>query len=300
MENLTAFAKYRGVLELGRVNVDCYVSDNELRLISMRGMVKALSGDDHGDTDRIIAAVPIRSYLNFISMADKNESKKTTKHSDNADSKAVSFVDLTLPGTTTIAKCITHDGFLDICRAYMFAFANDTLKTDKQKRIAVNCSAILAGCAGIGLMALIDEATGYQQHRANDALQIKIQAYILDELRGWEKAFPDELWEEFGRLTNWDKPLQHRPKYWEKLVYELIYDALDPDVAEYLKTNKPNPKYKQNWHQWLSKDFGAKALHIHINQVVGIAKTCDSIIELKEKVAHLFKNKPLQIRVPAD
>jgi hypothetical protein len=43
-------------------------------------------------------------------------------------------------------------------------------------------------------------ATGYQFERADDALQIKLRAFIAEELRAWEKAFPDELWAEFGRL----------------------------------------------------------------------------------------------------
>jgi hypothetical protein len=42
-------------------------------------------------------------------------------------------------------------------------------------------------------------ATGYQYVRAEDALAVKLRAFIADELRAWEKTFPDELWAEFGR-----------------------------------------------------------------------------------------------------
>ena len=83
-----------------------------------------------------------------------------------------------------------------------------------------------------GLDALVDEATGYQYERADDALQVKLRAFIAEELREWEKTFPDELWQEFGRLTNWSGPLHSRPRWWGKLVIELIYDTLDPDVAK--------------------------------------------------------------------
>lgn len=74
-------------------------------------------------------------------------------------------------------------------------------------------------------LALIDEATGYQAHRENDALQVKIKAFVADELREWEKTFPDALWEEFGRLTRWRGALHSRPKYWGKIVMETIYDT---------------------------------------------------------------------------
>jgi len=108
-----------------------------------------------------------------------------------------------------------------------------------------------ASCAKVGLIALIDEATGYQYERAEDALQIKLHAFIAEELRAWENTFPDELWEEFGRLTNWQGPFHTRPKWWGKLVIELIYDTLDPDIAAWLKVNKPPPGLK--WHQQLSE-----------------------------------------------
>jgi len=47
---------------------------------------------------------------------------------------------------------------------------------------------------------------GYPYERAENALQRKLRAFSADELRAWEKTFPDELWEEFGQLTNWATP----------------------------------------------------------------------------------------------
>lgn len=146
-----------------------------------------------------------------------------------------------------------------------------------------------------GLIALIDEATGYQYDREEDALQVKIRAFISEELRAWEKTFPDELWEEFGRLTHWQGSLQQRPKYWGKLVLELIYDAMDPDVAKYLKENKPKPRHGLNYHQWLSEDLGVRALTTHLNQVIGIAKTCNTMEELRHKVALYYGKEDLQL-----
>ncbi len=44
----------------------------------------------------------------------------------------------------------------------------------------------LSACAKVGLDALIDEATGYQFERADDALRVKLRAFIADELRAWK------------------------------------------------------------------------------------------------------------------
>ena len=75
-------------------------------------------------------------------------------------------------------------------------------------------------------------------------------------MRKWEKTFPDELWIEFGRLTNWRGTIHKRPRYWGKLVMELIYEYLDPDVAQWLRENAPKPRGGQNYHQWLSHQYG--------------------------------------------
>ncbi len=79
------------------------------------------------------------------------------------------------------------------------------------------------------------------------------------------------------------------------MVNELIYQALDPDVAEYLKKNKPKPFHGQNYHQWLSEDVGLKALIPHIYKVIGMAEGCGDIRELRDKVAKKYGRKLVQL-----
>lgn len=270
------FAKYSGSLNLGPDPVDCYVLDDKRRVISMRATVKAIASDDNGDLSKYVGVKSLQPYIDAVGISSK-------------------FVEFTIPGNPNKAKGITAETFLDICSAYVSALTSGAPLTEKQRGIAINCSILLSACAKTGLIALIDEATGYQYEREEDALQIKIRAFISEELRAWEKTFPDELWEEFGRLTHWQGSLQQRPKYWGKLVLELIYDAMDPDVAKYLKENKPKPRHGLNYHQWLSEDLGVRALTTHLNQVIGIAKTCNTMEELRHKVALYYGKENLQL-----
>ncbi len=272
------FAKYSGTLPLGDTIVDCYVLDTDERVISIRAAGKAITKVEGGKLGEYIGAISLKPYI-------------------NKDLILGEMIDFNIPGTQFIGKGINTKNFLAICKGYVNAFAANALTTERQKEIAINCSVLLSACAEIGLDALIDEATGYQYNRPADALQIKlvkIQALFSEELRNWEKTFPDELWEEFGRLDNWKGPLHHRPKWWGMLVMELIYEALDPDIAEHLRTHKPPPRHGLNYHQWLSEDMGLKALVTHIQQVIGIAKTCDTISELREKVAHYYRGGAIQ------
>ena len=168
----------------------------------------------------------------------------------------VKLVELNLPGTQLKAKCLDHRQFLRVCRAYVAALDAGTLATDRQREIAIRCSILLSACADIGLEALIDEATGYQYERREDELEVTLRLYIAEELSEWEKTFPDELWEELGRLTGWATPLSKRPKWWGKLVIELIYDTLDPDVAAYIRENKPPTGI--HWHRQFTEHKGVR------------------------------------------
>lgn len=105
------------------------------------------------------------------------------------------------------------------------------------------------------------------------------------------------MWEEFGRLTNWKGSLIKRPKYWGKVVMELVYEYLDPDVVQWLKENAPAPWHGQNYQQWLSSQFGLRKLTEHIWELIGIAKTCSSMLELKERMAELHGRQPVQYRL---
>jgi hypothetical protein len=116
--------------------------------------------------------------------------------------------------------------FVEICRAYVAAWQANDLES-AQIGIAMRGAAFLGACAKVGLIALIDEATGYQYDRPVDALQFKLKLFLVAEMRKWEKTFPDEVWEQFGRLTNWTGGIQSRPKYWGKLVMKLILSGAE-------------------------------------------------------------------------
>jgi hypothetical protein len=202
------------------------------------------------------------------------------------------------------AQGIRVERFNDICRAYSNALldhhlsAHDPTKialTQRQLEIAYRAIRFLQAASDTGLVALVDEATGYQYERAEDALRLKMKLYLEDDMRKWEKTFPDQLWVEFGRLTNWKGSVHHRPKYWGKLVMELVYGYLDPDVAAWLKENAPKPQGGKNYHQWLSGQYGLKRLIEHIYFLIGMSAACNSMSELRRKMAEKFGRQPVQL-----
>lgn len=267
------FAQWRGQINLGGVPVDCYVLDNGERVIALRSAVKALADTDSGKLGNYIGVSSLKPYI-------------------NSDLVLGELIDFAIPGTQLRGGGLGTDAFEDILRAYVRALHEGADFTDRQRDIAIKCAVISAGLIRTGLTALVDEATGYQYERADDALQVKLRAFIADELRAWEKTFPDELWEEFGRLTKWSGPLHSRPRWWGKMVIELIYDTLDPDVAAYLKANKPEPGIR--WHSQLTENLGVRQLVSRCYEVVGMAKDCHDMRELRDKVAQHYGKQTVQ------
>ncbi|MBN4995478.1 hypothetical protein JY438_06835 [Stenotrophomonas maltophilia] len=273
-ESGPSYAQWSGQLNLGGDPIDCYVLNSGERVLSLRAVVGAIASADSGDLAKFIGVSSMKPFI------DK-------------DLVLAEVMEFTIPGTQFKGNGLTTEIFEQILRAYVRALHEGAPLTDRQREIAIKCAVISAGLIRLGLDALVDEATGYQYERAEDALQVKLRAFIADELREWEKTFPDELWQEFGRLTNWQGALHSRPKWWGKLVIELIYDTLDKDVAKYLRDNKPPQGV--HWHRQLTEDLGARQLVSRCYEIVGMAKTCSSIRELRDRVAEHYGNKTVQL-----
>jgi hypothetical protein len=277
-------ARWRGTLNIVGLEVPCYVLDNGEKVIGRTSATELLTGVKGGGAlEKYIGVRALEPFINSSLVLEK----------------MVPFRLLEVEGLEKAVKGLPADLMIEVCQGFVAALqasfdpsSPHPRMTDRQRQMAMQASIFLSACAKLGLEALIDEATGYQYERAEDALQVKLRAFIADELRAWEKTFPDELWTEFGRLTGWRGSLHSRPKWWGKLVIELIYDTLDPDVAEYLKNNKPPPGVK--WHRQLTENIGVRALVSRCYEVIGMAKTCSNMRDLRQKVAEHYGREVVQ------
>lgn len=291
--NALPTAKYKGFVNLLGVDLPCYVLDNGQRVIGRTATTEMLSGFKYqGDLEGYLRSQNLKPFLDI-------------------DTVVANMVSFRLPEVEQLGrevKGLPADLLIEICRALVAAFQASQEEppkvklTPRQVAMAAKASMFLAACAKVGLDALIDEATGYQTVREEDALQVKLRAYLEKEMRKWEKTFPDELWLEFGRLTNWHGSVTRRPKYWGQLVMALVYEYLDKDVALWLKEHAPKPQKGQNYHQWLTSQYGLRKLVEHIWMLVGISRTCHNMDELKMKMEQMFGKGQFQydmfIRVP--
>lgn len=277
-------ARWRGTLNLVGLEVPCYVLNNGEKIIGRTSATELLTGIKGGGAlEKYLGVQALEPFINSKSVLER----------------MVPFRLLEVEGLEKAVKGLPADLMIEVCQGFVAALQANfdpnyphLRMTDRQRQMAMNASIFLSACAKLGLEALIDEATGYQYERAEDALQVKLRAFIADELRAWEKTFPDELWMEFGRLTGWEGQLHSRPKWWGRLVIEMIYDTLDPDVAAYLKANKPPAGVR--WHRQLTENIGVRALVSRCYEVIGMAKTCTNMRELRDKVAQHYGRQVVQ------
>lgn len=289
-ENSLPKATHWGELEIGDHTLPCYVLNNGQRVFSLKGIVVGLTGIEGGPLAEYLKVRSLRAYM----------PTDLVPGDDGAIPALIKF-DTGGDAFTKHAIGFPVERFMDVCAAYSEALqqhhqrAEGSELTPRQIDIAHRAGGFLRACAKTGIIALVDEATGYQYDRAQDALRLKMKLFLEDEMRKWEKTYPDQLWIEFGRLTKWQGPVHSRPKYWGKLVMELVYGYMDPDVAKWLKENAPKPLHGQNYHQWLSSQYGLKRLVEHIWMLIGMAAACKTMPELRAKMAERFGRTPVQL-----
>lgn len=108
---------------------------------------------------------------------------------------------------------------------------------------------MIRGFARVGIVALIDEATGYQYERERFELQKILTAYVSEEILKWQLTFRDDFYKEIFRL--WDLPfipkyIKNKPSFIGKLTIKYIYDQMPRGVIEKVKENIGKTK-NGNW-----------------------------------------------------
>jgi hypothetical protein len=264
-ERLMPKAKYRGELKLG--GVPCFVLEDGRRVLSQTGLIGAL-GMSRGSnptlgSDRLANFAAGKLIKSFIS-ADL--------------AAAIQNPIVFRPTTGDIAHGYEATMLADLCEVVLAARAAGALQA-QQQHIATACEALVRGFARVGIIALVDEATGYQADRARDALSQILEAFIAKELRPYVKTFPADYYKEMFRLRDWDFPSEahgtQRPPLVGKLTNNLVYARLAPGVLEELRRQVPrgeDGRLKHHLHRKLSDSFGHSKLREHLASVVTLMK----------------------------
>lgn len=276
-------ATHHGVLKIGDIELQCYVLDDGRRVLSQRGFLTALGRVKTSKTSaRMGGDVEVPPFL-----APKNL-KRFIDADLLAASKPIRFV------ATNKKMASGHVAELLPAVCGVFLEAKDAgVLTEGQKHIANQCRILVRGFATVGIIALIDEATGYQEIRDKIALQKILEKYISKELMPWTKLFPDPFYEEIFRLRDWQWKGRgfNPPQVVGKYTNDIIYERLAPGVLKELKKINPpdeKGKRKHKFTQWLTVDVGHPKLNEHISAVMALMRASSNWTMFKRLLVRAF------------
>ncbi|WP_297505579.1 P63C domain-containing protein, partial [Ferrovum sp.] len=173
--------------------------------------------------------------------------------------------------------------------------------TVAQQGLVAQAQILLSAFAKVGVVALIDEATGYQQIRDPKALRILVQQYIEQEKREWEKQFPDFYYDELNRvygskkltMTGNGTIIQNRPQHFAKFTRSYVYHPLE-NGSVLKELDRINPKIdacgtrRARFHQHLTQGYGIEKLKRQVQEVLTLIAVSDTIGQFKKLFAKRF------------
>lgn len=253
-------------LKIGEFTIPCYVLENGKRVLVRSSMLSALDMKDGSAA----AAIKGDRLVKFIST--KSLRDHVPPQLEEVIHNPIQF--FTPKGALSSGYEATI--LADICELVLSVKDINGLN-HQQEHIAVRCSILVRGFARVGIVALVDEATGYQDLRSRQALEEILQKFISDQLLAWAKTFPDEFYRELFRLRglHYSQVSSKRPQYIGKLTNDIVYERLAPGVLEELKRVTPKNEKGRRKHklfQRLTEDVGHPKLREHLSNIIILMK----------------------------
>lgn len=254
---------HEGDLAINDLKIPCFVLKDGTRILSGRGLQEALRIRDRNEGEKrggyilptFLQAKALNKYI-----TNKLEVAKLKPIICHRGNQVVHGYEATI--------------LADICDAILEARKDGVKLTERQQIVADQAEMIIRSLAKVGIIALIDEATGYQEVREKDALKSFLEKFLQEEKTKYVSAFPDDFFEMIFKMKglNWAKANKgQKPQWIGHIINDLVYSRLGPEVLYYLrklnpKNNKGNRPAKH--HQYTSPEIGLPKLKEHLNLLV--------------------------------
>jgi hypothetical protein len=264
-------------LRIGDIEIPCYVLEDETRVLSQRGLMGGL-GMPQGKS---------RDGGNQLSVLGNWLRKNKLISAELADTLAHP-IQFKPPHGGRPAHGFPATVLADLCEAVLAARSRGLMLEKSQAALAEQCEVLVRAFARVGIIALVDEATGFQKDRAKDALARILEAFVAQELQPYVKTFPSDYYEELFRLYNLPFPpagnKSWRPGFIGNITNDVVYNRLAPELLPELKKAASRAERKTRLHQWLTQEVGHPKLREHLASIVTILKLSRSPAEFQANV----------------
>lgn len=285
-------ATHEGELDINGIKLICYNLPTGERVLSRASVIKALGrtgkakgGRQYDEGFKTPVFLTANNLKPFIS-SELDSNSKPIIFLDKGGQERIGYSAQLLPS---------------ICYVFIDANKAGAIKS-KQKHIVDQCEKLVRGFATVGILALVDEATGYQYDREKDELQKILKLYVSDEILDWQKTFHNNFYKNIFRLKNWPytaNDIKKRPGVVGTYTNKFIYEQLPKGVLDRLKVKTPKSEsgnYLYRLHQSLTPETGREHLR---NQLVAVNTLMDVSHNWNEFL-RLFQKKYGQLEINYD
>lgn len=286
-----------GDLKIGSVTIPCAVLEDGKRVISESGMTEALLGSRSGASKKLKRIAQEQGAPIPLFLAPGNLKPFIDNDLFDGPLRTISY--------ETGKRIVT--GFdasvlpivCDIWLKAREAGALQEQQLDKAKKAEI----LMRGLAHVGINALVDEATGFQEVRDKRALEAILDRFLRKEFAAWAKTFPDDFYIEMFRLRGWQwRGMKvNRPSVVGHYTNDLVYERLAPGIVEELQKRNPrNDKGNRvsKHFQWLTEDVGHPALAQHLYATIGFMRAATTWDQFYRMMQRAFPKKNTTMLLP--
>jgi hypothetical protein len=261
---------FKGVLDLAGMKLPSAIikgPDGIQRVISENGITNAILGTRSGASKRLKKAASEEGALLPLFVAPRQLKPFITSDLLDGPLKPIDYID-----GDRLIRGYDASVLVAVCNVWLRAREAGALQRQQLAK-AQKAEILTRALAHTGIAALVDEATGYEKVRPQNALQEYLALIVRKELAAWVKKFPDEFYENIYKLKGWAWPGMSKNRYSVVGHYtnNLVFDRLAPGLLRDLQSKSPkNEKgYRPNkLHQWFTEDVGDPMLAQHLHSLV--------------------------------
>ena len=290
---------YSSFIELDGVRLPCAVvewPDGTIqRVLSENGITNAILGGRSGASKRLKSSgAPYPIFL-----APKQLEPYITNDLVDGPLLPVEYIE-----GSRVVRGYDAEILVAVCSVWLKARADGALQRQQLGK-AQKAENLTLALANTGVVALIDEATGYQDDRAKDALAKIFTQFLAKERQKWTLTFPLDFYREIYRLRNWKfEPWNtKRPQVIAKWTDDFVYDRLAPGLTEELRAKNPvaeTGRRSHKHHQWFNPKNGHPLLKEHIAGVIALLRAAESWEEFKRKLDRVYPKYGETIQMKLD
>jgi hypothetical protein len=261
---------FKSELDLAGVKIPCAVIGGPKgvqRVLTENGITYAILGERSGASKRLKKAALVEGALLPLFVAPSQLKPFISRELEDGPLKPIDYQD-----GDRIVRGFDASVLVVVCNIWLSARQAGVLQTQQLPK-AQKAELLTRALAETGIVALVDEATGYEKVRPQNALQRYLEILVRKELAAWAKKFPDEFYENIYRLKGWPWPGMRKNRYSVVAYYtrDLVYERLGPGLLKELegKSPKNGDGYRPSrLHQWLTDDVGDPLLAQHLHSLM--------------------------------